>query len=103
MTLTRRDFARSVAVAAVAPLAVVPAGGLEAQAAPAQQTQTPPEARALGEWIRARYGDRLTANQFFAVVDDIGGVVQRAAQLGQVKLANGDEPDFAFRPYRGPR
>jgi hypothetical protein len=102
MSLSRRDFAKAAVVAAVAPLAVVPPGTAEAQAAQIQQSQASPEARALGEWIRARYGDRLTANQFVAVVDDIGGVVQRAGQLAQVKLANGDEPDFTFRPFRGP-
>ncbi len=108
MTVTRRNFAKSVALAAAAPLVAMGTASAEGetpgvpQGPQAQQTPVTPEAKALSEWIRAHYGDRLTANQFFSVIDDLGGVVQRGAELSKVKLTNGEEPDFAFHPYRAP-
>jgi hypothetical protein len=82
--------------AAALPLAATPAAPT-----PPQEQQPSAEARALGEWIRARYGDRLSANEFADVVRDIESGERRAARLNAPPLANGDEPDFIFRPYRG--
>lgn len=112
MTVDRREFTRAsilTAVAAVAgsgaprrdPPATAPAAA--APAAPgAQQSQEPSaEARALGEWVRARYGERLSDAEVADIVRDIDAGLRRAARLNAPALANADEPDFVFRPYRG--
>lgn len=111
MAVDRRGFTRaSVLTAAVvvagpavsSRAAHVPAVSAPAGASARQQAQEPSaEARALGEWLRARYGDRLTANEFADVVRDIEGGLRRAARLNAPPLTNGDEPDFTFHAYRG--
>ena len=105
MTVSRREFTEVAALAAVLPLLARPRSSsgepAAAPAAPAQQEEPSAEARALGAWVRARYGDRLTANQYAEVVQDIDGALRRAARLNAPALTNADEPDMIFRAYRG--
>ena len=56
------------------------------------------EARLLTEVLRTRHPDRLTEAQWASVVSDFDGDVASGRRLRAVKLANGDEPDFIFRP-----
>ncbi len=105
MSVSRREFAEVAALAAVLPLWSRPRSSPEQSAAappaPAQQEEPSAEARALGAWVRARYGDRLTANQYAEVLEDIDGALRRAARLNAPALTNADEPDMIFRAYRG--
>ncbi|HEY2824296.1 MAG TPA: hypothetical protein VGI83_02010 [Gemmatimonadales bacterium] len=108
MSLSRREFTKSVAAAAALPL--VPAASAESEAtpdasppAPQQQQQQPvpsSEGWALAEYIRVKYGTRLSMTDFNAVVQRIDGGLRQAARLNDPKLANGDEPFFIYRAWR---
>ncbi|MBD0371068.1 MAG: hypothetical protein ICV60_09560 [Pyrinomonadaceae bacterium] len=64
---------------------------------PAAQAQKPsPLAEAYAEVARARFGDRLTPEQFEQVKKDLEANLQAAERLSAVKLRNEDEPDFVF-------
>ena len=105
---SRRRFTKAVATTIVAaPLASrlaeaqKPTGTKEAPAPPnpqaAAQAQKPsPVAEAYLEVARARFGDRLTPEQFEQVRKDLEANVQAAERLRAVKLKNEDEPDFVF-------
>ncbi len=110
----RRRFLRAAAVAGLAQAANVPALVL-AQSAPkpagaASPAPTQPEpaapagpppisedARSLAEIVRRRYGQHLTPEQLEGVTRELDQRVQAGRRLKDAKLANGDEPDFAFR------
>ncbi|MFN4260655.1 MAG: hypothetical protein ACK4RK_15270 [Gemmataceae bacterium] len=84
---TRRDFAKSVAWLAAAPVvAAWPA------AASAQREAIPATARHLTEIARVRHGQRLSVEQF----EELRGAIIRglfaAEQLKSVPLTNGDSP-----------
>jgi hypothetical protein len=102
--ISRRAFAERLALAAAAPLLLGDIAPLAAQPAP-QQAQQPAEpsalAKALAEAIRLRYGDRLSADDMAIITRGIDGRLRGVDRLYQVALANGDEPDFVFRAYRG--
>ena len=51
-----------------------------------------------GEIVRRRYGKHLTPEKLEAVTREMDGRVQGGKRLRESKLANGDEPDFTFRP-----
>lgn len=107
-SLNRRQFARTVALGAVA--ATVPADASkkdrnaveadkprdrEAAEAPKQ-----PDDLAL-EIIKQRYPDRrLTGRVLDAIRADIHGDQLRSKALKTVPLTNGDEPAFVFAAYR---
>lgn len=103
--LSRRSFAESLAVAALAPLigvrpetirlaAWVPAASLEAGDDPGAV------AKALAEVIRQQYGSRLSAEDLATVTRQIQTGLDRVDQLHKVELTNGDEPDFVFSAIR---
>ena len=108
MSISRRDFTKSVAAAAAVPL--IPAtGAVDQPAASAadlpqqgQQQQPVPgnEAWALAEYIRVKYGTRLSITDFNAIVQRIDGGLRGAQRLNDPKLANGDEPFFIYRAWR---
>jgi hypothetical protein len=50
--------------------------------------------------LAVRYGDRFDAAAEQKIRDDIGRLVDAAAALRQLPLANGDEPDFVFSAVR---
>lgn len=57
-------------------------------------------ARSLAEAVQARYGERLSAESLETVTKSIGDQLRAAETLRKYTLANADEPDFIFRPYR---
>ena len=68
-------------------------------AAPAAPAAPPPiaeDARSLAEIVRRRYGQHLTPDQLEAVTRELDGRIQSGKRLRDLKLANGDEPDFVF-------
>jgi hypothetical protein len=101
----RREFAESVAMAALAPLLGVTPGALRlprpgegplAGAAAAASDEPGELARALAEAIRVQYGPRLSAGDLETITRQIQASLERAEQIRKVELANGDEPDFVF-------
>jgi len=50
--------------------------------------------------VRARYSDRLTAEQLADVRQTVEGIVQTARALRAVRLPNTTEPYAPFAPYR---
>jgi len=118
-TTTRREFARRAALlAAGAPLALeacvhapaaapapapAPAGAATtpAPAAPAgDQERSTPEADALMELVRHRYGAQLSEEQLAAVKSSIAGMLRNAERLHAVPLPNAVEPAFVFSAFR---
>lgn len=59
-----------------------------------------PEADALFDLVRGRYGDRLTPEQQDEVRKIVGAQVEAARALRTVRLTNADEPMQPFAPYR---
>jgi hypothetical protein len=59
-----------------------------------------PEADALFEIVRQRYGDRLTPDQLDEVRKIVQAQVEAARALRAVRLTNADEPMQPFAPYR---
>lgn len=110
---SRRGFAKAVATTIVAaPLASrltqaqKPATTKEPTAPPGPQPATAaagkpsPLAEAYAEVARARFGERLTPEEFEQVKKDLEGNLQAAERLRAVKLKNEDEPDFTFTADR---
>jgi hypothetical protein len=58
------------------------------------------ETDVLFELIRARYGERLTAEQLAGVRLGIEAIVEQAAALRAIRLDNADEPVQRFMPFR---
>jgi hypothetical protein len=88
---SRRQFHKTVALLAAAPLAASPA------AAPAAD---PPKtvAQTLAELARVRYGKHLNEEQLAAVRRAIERNQRSAELLARIPLRNSDEPDFVFSP-----
>lgn len=55
-----------------------------------------PDAEALAEVVRIRYGKNLSDEQLAEVKRSVNQRVRGADRLKQFKLANGDEPAFVF-------
>ena len=93
---TRREFAKSLAIIAAAPLV-----SRAASAASAPQ-QTPPAdaispaADSLTEVVKLRHGKHLTEDQLNLVKRNIDRAIRNADRMKQFKLVNSDEPAFAF-------
>ena len=102
----RRGFLQLLAGAVTALPAAAAAQTAPAPAAMPAATPpaaTPPEhtggeARLLAEVLRSRYPDRFSEAQWTSIVGDFDGDLGGAKRLRATKLANGDEPDFTFRP-----
>lgn len=126
-TASRRQFAKTMAVIAASPLLPRVATAMEPKldrpatggplalsgepcAKPADTIgddlalQAPdadkiaPDAEALGEVVRIRYGKTLSDDQMPEVKRSINNRIRAADRLKQFKLANGDEPAFVFSP-----
>ncbi|HKG13292.1 MAG TPA: hypothetical protein VKB12_08130 [Pyrinomonadaceae bacterium] len=107
---SRRRFTKTLAAAFVAgaaasavaqtpPAAKEPAAPPNPQPTPAQQQPPPkpsPVAVAYAEVARARFGEKLSAEQFESVKRDLEGNVRASDALRAYKLENSDEPDFVF-------
>ena len=103
--LDRRAFLHLAAATAAAAVTALPAAVLAQAPAPPPAPAAPPapehtgsEARLLTEVLRERYPDRFSEAQWGSVVTDFDGDLGSGRRLRAVKLANGDEPDFSFRP-----
>lgn len=95
---SRRQFAKTVATtlaAATLAQAQTPATPKDAKE-PATQEQPSPLIVAYLEVARARFGDKLSAEQLEQLKKDLDGYVRNSERLRAVKLQNGDEPDFIF-------
>jgi hypothetical protein len=93
---TRRDFGKTLALAAAAPL-------LAASPAEAAEPAKPPQAegptgvvQALTEVVRIRHGKYLNAEQLTAIGRSLTASLAAAERLRHVSLKNSDEPAFAF-------
>jgi hypothetical protein len=111
----RRGFLKSVGLAGLSSALVAPAlSGAQApapvapavpaaSAAPADTAATaaPPElgedARALAGIIERRFGRHLSKEQLESIARDFDGDLKALKRMREVKLGNGDEPDFTFR------
>ncbi|MDA0770079.1 MAG: hypothetical protein O2821_07645 [Chloroflexi bacterium] len=61
----------------------------------------PDKVDSLLETVRLRYGDHLNKDQLAEVRAGVEAVAAASEELRSVKLDNGDEPFFIFKPYRG--
>jgi hypothetical protein len=59
------------------------------------------ESEHLFNIIKERYGERLSDDELAEVKKGVEKIVEAAEKLRAVRLENGDEPFFVFRPYRG--
>jgi hypothetical protein len=51
--------------------------------------------------LTARFGERLTEEEWQGVRERIARIVDQGAELRTVPLTNADEPEIVFVPYRG--
>lgn len=105
--LSRRSFAESLAVAALAPLLGVRPETIRLAPSPGALATAHPIggdpstlAKALAEVIRTQYGSRLTPGDLTTITRQIQSGLERVDQLKKVDLSNGDEPDFVFAAAR---
>ena len=59
------------------------------------------ESEHLFNIIKERYGERLSDEELAEVKKGVKRIVEAAEKLREIRLENGDEPFFVFRPYRG--
>ena len=59
------------------------------------------ESEHLFNIINERYGERLSDGELAEVKKGVEKIVEAAEKLREIRLENGDEPFFVFKPYRG--
>lgn len=59
------------------------------------------ESEHLFNIIKERYGTHLSEDELAEVKKGVDRIVEAAEKLQEIRLENGDEPFFVFRPYRG--
>jgi hypothetical protein len=59
------------------------------------------ESEHLFSIIKERYGERLSEDELAEVKKGVDRIVEATEKLREIRLENGDEPFFVFRPYRG--
>jgi len=59
------------------------------------------ESEHLFNIIKERYGERLSDEELAEVKKGVDRLMEAAEKLREIRLDNGDEPFFVFRPYRG--
>ena len=92
-------LAQSPSGPAIYPPGVPPPKGAPAAPGAASKPEPPSEdAHALAAIIKRRYGKNLDHAQIESITKDFDGDMKAAQRLHDVKLANGDEPDFTFHP-----
>lgn len=87
---SRRTFAKTVALAAVA------APALAQQPQPAPPPPPSPLGHAMSGVVLAESGQHLTAEEFLDIEKDMNDNAATYKRLREFKLQNGDEPDFTF-------
>jgi hypothetical protein len=92
-TLVPQAIALAQTAAPAAPPAATPATPDTAAAKPPEISE---DAKALASVIQRRYGQYLTPEQITSITKDFDGDIRAGKRLHDVKLANGDEPDFTF-------
>jgi hypothetical protein len=109
-TLTRRDFARGIALTAAAvaaprntPAQIESASGGASQEATAQATQLSPTGEAQIQTILAKYGKRLSDEQKADVRRLVAQAQKTSEALRAFPLDNSDEPAMIFHIYRSDR
>lgn len=105
--LSRRSFAESLALSALAPMIgvrpeTIRLGQWGGPALAPAGDEPGALAKALAEVIRQQYGSRLSAADLSTITNQIQTGLERVDQLRKVELANGDEPDFVFSALRPP-
>jgi hypothetical protein len=93
-TLVPQAMALAQTATSAAPPAATPAK--PDTAAAAKPPELSEDAKALASVIQRRYGQHLTPEQIHSITSDFDGDIRAAKRLHDVKLANGDEPDFTF-------
>jgi hypothetical protein len=106
----RRRFLKTVGMAGISSALVAPAlsgaqvtapGGVAPAPADTAKATAPPEvgeeARALAGIIERRHGQQLSREQLESIARDFDGDLKALKRMREVKLGNGDEPDFTFR------
>ncbi|MBA2647472.1 MAG: hypothetical protein H0U81_11820 [Pyrinomonadaceae bacterium] len=110
---SRRCFAKAVvAAAAVGVVSSASSSRTRAQTTPApKQSPAPPNpqpppasaptkpsplAEAYAEVARARFGGKVSPEEFSRIKSDIESNLRTAERLAAFKLRNADEPDFVF-------
>jgi len=86
---TRRDFAKQTILL---PLCA----GAAAARAPDQKAEPVSPARTLTDFMKSRFPERLSDQEWKALQKKIEAGLRSAAQLSSFKLKNGDEPAFVF-------
>ena len=103
---TRRSFTESLALIALAPTFGIrpdamstpyaPSVADVAESAAAGVAVPGALARALARVVRAQYGARLSPSDMTAITGQIQRILDGAAQIRKIDLANGDEPDLVY-------
>jgi len=93
-TLVPQAMALAQTATSAATPAATPATPDTAQAA--KPPEISEDAKALASVIQRRYGQHLTPEQIKSITGDFDGDMRAGKRLHDVKLANGDEPDFTF-------
>lgn len=88
MSISRRDLAKSVLLAAAA------------GAAQAQDAKPDPEVEAKVSWIFGRYGDRFTTQQKSEIRARVAGNQAGLEAMRAYPIGNDVEPATLFRVYR---
>ncbi|MGH7527073.1 MAG: hypothetical protein ACREMX_10250 [Gemmatimonadales bacterium] len=99
--MSRREFAVSLALAALVPVlgvgtAPVRLAWWEAVGRDAAAEEPGALAKALAEAIRAQYGSRISEADLATITRQIQSGLERVEKIRKVELANGDEPHFTF-------
>ncbi|HEY3215328.1 MAG TPA: hypothetical protein VGK93_02425 [Candidatus Eisenbacteria bacterium] len=111
---SRRRFVRllgwagAVAVAPGGPALAAAARARRESAATRASASKPPaptakspevseDARALAAVLKRRYGEHWNPDQLKSITSDVDGDLKAAHSMREVKLENGEEPDFTFK------
>jgi len=103
----RRRFLMLMGVAGIASIITAPALAAEPTPGGASKPAAPPdtsnankepsaEAMALAEYVKRRYGAKLSDADLRSIAEDLDGRLDTGKALHKLTLANGDEPDATF-------
>ncbi|HEV7767340.1 MAG TPA: hypothetical protein VGQ76_20225 [Thermoanaerobaculia bacterium] len=96
MSSTRRDFARSLAIAGALARVTVPLAAADILAQTPPTPVPPPVGKALTEVVRASYAQHLDDAELARIDKDFQDYASMLVRFRKFELANADEPDFTF-------